>query len=472
MFSVTGVQPAPSDAVLKIAIVGSGPSGFYAAEALLASSLVVQLDMLERLPSPYGLVRYGVAPDHPKLKSVTEVFARIAADPRFRFFGNVELGRDVDFDFLRSKYHAVVMATGAADDRKLDIPGEELRGVWAANDFVGWYNGHPDCSALEFDLSHRAAVVVGQGNVALDVCRILAKPASALRQTDIAAHALQVIERSQLQVIHLVGRRGPAQAKFTTKELRELASLEGWQLHVDQDALELAAACRTELAAPDSAQAAKNFELLRSLAREPERKGSRRIQLHFLSAPVGLNGDDGLASVELERQRLEGNPGSQRAVGTGERWSLDASLLFRCVGYRGRALPDVPFDHHRGVIPNEAGRILDKDGTLARAYVTGWIKRGPTGIIGTNRVDSIGTVAALMADLRDELAWKPGRAALEEHLRSQGRPVVSFDHWVQIEREEQRRGALAEKAAEKFTAIADMLAFVRTSTEQMQWAAT
>jgi ferredoxin--NADP+ reductase len=443
---------------LRVAIVGSGPSGFYAAEALQQSALVAEVDMLERLPVPYGLVRFGVAPDHAKLKSVARVYEQIARHERFCFFGHVALGDDVSAAELGECYHAVIVATGAATDRKLGIDGERLAGVHAASDFVGWYNGHPDQRALRFDLSQQVAVVVGQGNVAIDVCRILAKPVDELRRTDIAEHALDTLAASRVREIHLIGRRGPAQAKFTPKELRELGSLPGWRPVVDPAALEPNAASTAELADPAMESNAKNLQILRSFAVRPS-AGERPIHLHFQRAPAALLGDVRLRAVGLDVQRLVGPPFAQRAEPTGETVELAAGLLLRSVGYRGSALPGLPFDERNGVLPNLDGRVLaGPRQVLPRWYATGWIKRGPTGIIGTNRLDSVETVARLLEDLPSLDAPKPGRTALQRLLEERGRRSVDFGGWLAIEAAERQRGAARGKIAEKFVHVADMLA--------------
>jgi ferredoxin--NADP+ reductase len=451
-----GVPPGTPDQPLHVAVVGSGPSGFYAAEALLQSGLAVQVDLIERLPVPYGLVRYGVAPDHAKLKSVTATFAGIAEDPRLRFFGNVALGRDVTVEFLSATYHAVIVATGADADRRLGIEGENLQGVHAASDFVGWYNGKPEAAGLQFDLSQEVAVVVGHGNVAIDVCRILAKPVSELRGTDIAGHALEALAGSRVREIHLVGRRGPVQARFTPKELRELGTLEGWQPVLEAACLEVSQACLAELASPASVHEAKNLGILRGFAARV-REACKPIHLHFHQAPVALRGDDRLREVVLEEQELAGPAGLQVAVPTGRLRRIGAGLLFRSVGYRSTPLPGLPFDDRRGVLPHRDGRLTRASGeVLTGWYATGWIKRGPTGIIGTNRLDSVETVARLLEDLTALAADKPGRAGLLATL--QGRRHVDFEDWLRIERAERERGASAGKVAEKFSSVPEMLA--------------
>lgn len=444
---------------LKVAIVGSGPSGFYAAEALLDSGLSVDVDLLERLPVPYGLVRYGVAPDHPKLKSVTSVFDAIARREGLQFFGNVAVGRDVDTQRLTSMYHAVILASGADRDQPLGIPGEQLAGVHGAADFVGWYNGHPDCAGLRFDLDQNVAVVVGHGNVALDLCRLLAVPAAVLASTDIALPALEALAMSRVREIHLVGRRGPVQARFTPKELRELGAIEGVDIVVDPDALALNDASRTELDDPSNVHTVRNVELLRGWAGRP-RTAKRAIHLHFLKAPVAIHGDDSgkVQAVTLAAQRLEGAPGRQQAVPTGEEQRLAAGLVLRSVGYRGVSLPGLPFDDRRGVILQTDGRVTDAQGAvIPRWYATGWVKRGPSGVIGTNRQDSVETVQTLLGDLPRLGAARDGRSALQRLLSSAGRRVVTFDDWLAIDRAERERGQQSGKVAEKFLDTAQML---------------
>lgn len=451
-------MPGTEGQPLRVAIVGSGPGGFYAAEALLESGLQVEIDLIERLPVPFGLVRFGVAPDHAKLKSVTTVFTQIAEDPRLRFFGNVELGRDVSVRQLGALYHAVIVATGAAGDRRLGIAGEHLPGVHAAGDFVGWYNGRPECADLEFDLQQEVAVVVGQGNVAIDVCRILASPVDALRRTDIAAHALDALACSRVREIHLVGRRGPVQAKFTPKELRELGTLPGWQPRVDPAALVLNNASQAELTMPGFVHAPRNLDILRGFAQAPADDGRRALHLHFHRAPVALSGATRVERIELEAQALSGEPGAQSAAPTGERLSLPAGLVLRSVGYRGTPLPGLPFDLVRGALPHRDGRVIDTGGKVLRGwYATGWIKRGPTGVIGTNRADSVDTVASLLDDLAALDAPKAGRAGLLAQLAADRRRVVDFAGWRAIEQAEAERGRAGGKPAEKFVRVEDML---------------
>lgn len=441
---------------LRVAIVGSGPSGFYAAEALLKLPLTISVDMIERLPVPFGLVRHGVAPDHPKLKVPAMVFDKIAQSPGFRFFGNVTVGTDVSLEQLKATHHAVIFASGAESDRRLNIPGEDLPGSHTATAFVGWYNGHPDHRDAQFNLSGEVAVVIGQGNVAIDVARILSKPIDELRKTDIAAHALEVLAESRVREVHLIGRRGPAQAKFTNKELRELGEIPGCSCAVSAADLTLNAASAVELEDKANFVATKNVEILQPWAHDtsPDARG-RRIVFHFLQAPVRIEGDSRVQRIVLERGRLSGEPFRQEAVGTGETSALSCDLVFRSIGYRGRPIPGVPFDESRGVIPNDAGRVVGSAGT----YVAGWIKRGPSGIIGTNRADAVATVQSLQADLSQiDPSPKPGASGLFGTGKQPGATVVDYADWLRIDREEQRRGALADKPREKFTRVADMLA--------------
>lgn len=442
---------------LRVAIVGSGPSGFYSAEALLKLPLTVCVDMIERLPVPFGLVRHGVAPDHPKLKVPAMVFDKIARSPGFRFLGNVAVGTDVSLERLSATHHAVIFASGAETDRRLNIPGEDLPGSHTATAFVGWYNGHPDHRDAQFDLRGEVAVVIGQGNVAIDVARILSKPIDELRKTDIAAHALEVLAESRVREVHLIGRRGPAQAKFTNKELRELGEIPGCSCAVSAADLTLNAASAAEIEDKTNFVAAKNVEILQPWAANDTASNTtgRRIVFHFLQAPVRIEGDSRVRRIVLERGRLTGEPFRQEAAGTGETSALSCDLVFRSIGYRGRPIPGVPFDETRGVIPNEAGRVAGNAGT----YVAGWIKRGPSGIIGTNRADAVATVQSLQADLgRLDPSPKPGAAGLFDNSERPRPTVVDYADWLRIDTEEQRRGALADKPREKFTRVADMLA--------------
>ncbi|HEY1313180.1 MAG TPA: NAD(P)-binding protein [Steroidobacteraceae bacterium] len=440
---------------LHVAIVGSGPSGFYAAEALLKSSLTVRVDMIERLPVPFGLVRYGVAPDHPRLKQPTLVFDKIAQSPGFTFLGNVTVGRDISLEQLQSTHHAVLFACGAESDRRLGLANEDLPGSHTATEFVGWYNGHPDYCERTFDLSSETAVIIGQGNVAIDVARILGKSVDELRSTDMAEHALDALAHSRVRDIHIIGRRSPAQASFTFKELRELGELRGCVTRVAAEDLQLNPASLAELEDKTNFNAAKNVEILQSWTLHGAATADKRIWFHFLQSPVALSGKQRLERVTLEKNSLAGPPFGQTAQGTGVSLDLSCGLLFRSIGYRGLPLPGVPFDATKGVFPNTAGRISDTLGL----YAAGWIKRGPSGIIGTNRADAVASVQSLLADVpRLDSRPKSGSEGVYAALARIESPVLSYGDWRRIDAEEQRRGEAIGKPREKITRVSDMLA--------------
>lgn len=444
--------------LIHIAVVGSGPSGFYAAEALLRSGLPVQIDMFERLPTPFGLVRSGVAPDHPKLKQSIRVFEGIARSPQFNFLGNVTVGSDISVDELKSAYHAVIFACGAQEDRRMNIPGEDLDGSHTATEFVGWYNGHPDYGDRVFDLQQEVVAIIGQGNVAADVCRILTRPVDELRTSDIAEHALDALSQSKVREVHVIGRRGPAQAKFTSKELRELASLTDAIATVDDQQLELSAVCQVELDSHTHATERKNVEIFRSIAGNAPLADKRRIHFRFLASPVAIRGRERVEQLSLVRNCLRGSAFEQQAAPTDRFEDFACGLVFRSIGYRGSPIAGLPFDAVRGVLPNTAGRLTDERGVLPGLYVTGWLKRGPSGIIGTNRADSIETVEALLSDL-EKTEWKlaPGLSGIFPLLNRRCKRVVYLSDWLNIDAAEIERGIGKGKPREKFTRIEDML---------------
>ena len=423
---------------LRVAVVGSGPAGFYAAGQLLASEEPgVEVDLIDRLPTPWGLVRLGVAPDHPNIKAVSRAFERIAARPGFRFLGNVEVGRDLTHGELTELYGAVVYAIGAQTDRRLGIPGEELPGSWPATSFVAWYNGHPDFQHLEFDLSHERAVVIGNGNVALDVARMLALTPAELAPTDTTDAAIEAINAAGVKEIVVVGRRGPVQAAWTPVEVGELGELAGADILVDPAELELDAASAAELeAAPPTVK--RNVEHLREYAvRTPEGR-HRAIRLRFLLSPVAIVGDERVEAIELVRNELVDG----RAVQTGDRELLECGIVFRSVGYRGLPLPDVPFDEGRCTVPNEGGRVVDAAGAAVRGvYCAGWIKRGPSGVIGTNKKDATETIELLLEDARaGALASGQAAGAVDRLLRDRGVAVVTQSGWEAIDAAERAAG--------------------------------
>ena len=427
---------------MRIAVVGSGPAGFYAAGALLDAEASVEVDMIERLPTPWGLVRLGVAPDHPKLKTVSRGFERIALKPGFRFFGNVEVGRDLTHRDLTELYDAVIYAFGAQSDRRLGIPGEDLPGSWSATELVAWYNGHPDFQEVEFDLNVERAVVIGNGNVALDVARMLALTPEELAPTDTTDPAIEAIGASTIRDIVVVGRRGPAQASWTTQELKELGELAGADVVVDPAELDLDPASQASL--EDDTNSRRNMEVLRDFAeREPTGKPVT-VRLRFLASPVALHGEEKVESIELVPNRLEEQGGRLVAVPTDEHETLDCGLVFRSVGYQGVGLPELPFEERRGTIKNELGRVVDTDGRhVAQAYCAGWIKRGPTGIIGTNKKDATETVTQLLEDVHAGRVAHREEAtpdAVEALLAERDVRAVMYPGWTSIDELERAAG--------------------------------
>ena len=448
--------------VLRVAVVGSGPAGFYAAGALLASEEPrVEVDLIDRLPTPWGLVRLGVAPDHPNIKAVSRAFEKIARQPGFRFFGNVELGRDVTHEELVERYDAVVYAVGAQTDRQLGIPGEELPGSWPATAFVAWYNGHPDFQHLEFDLSHERAVVIGNGNVALDVARMLALTPEELAPTDTTDAAIEAINRAGVREILVVGRRGPVQAAWTPVEVGELAELAGADVIVDPADLELDPSSAAELAAaPPTVK--RNVEHLRDYAaRAPEGK-ARSIRLRFLASPVAILGEARVEGIELARNQLVDG----RAVPTGERETVPCGIVFRSVGYRGVALPGVPFDDAAFTVPNDRGRVLESDGERAPGvYCAGWIKRGPSGVIGTNKKDATETVELLLEDARSGALPGGSGEDLETLLAERGVAHVLYAGWEAIDADERGRGEPLGRPRVKLATWDELLAAARPESD-------
>jgi ferredoxin/flavodoxin---NADP+ reductase len=455
---------------IRVAVIGSGPAGFYTAGHLLKNpDGAFEVDMIERLPTPWGLVRSGVAPDHPKIKSVTRIYEKTAAHPRFRYFGNVCFGEHVSREDLLSHYHAIVYATGSPLDRPLQIPGEDLPGSHAATEFVGWYNGHPDHTGLEVDLvSAERAVVIGNGNVAIDVARMLVLARGELAPTDTADHALEVLARSRVEEVLVVGRRGPAQAAFTNPELLELGELSDADVVVDKDELERALSVHDELAEQNQT-ARRNVEILREYAERTPTPGRKRVVLRFLRSPVELiAGEDGaLAAVELVRNELvAGDGGALRARATDESETIPAGLVFRAIGYRGVPLPGVSFDERAATILNDGGRVLDRDSRAPAPgeYVVGWIKRGPSGVIGTNKKDAQETVDAMLADLTGadrngdrHGPSEPDPAAVEALLRERRPELVTYSGWEAIDRHERALGEAGGRPRVKLTEIEQML---------------
>ncbi len=451
--------PAP----LSVAIVGTGPSGFYAAEHLLKKAPGVEVDLFDRLPTPFGLVRGGVAPDHQKIKSVTRVYEKIAANPAVRFFGHVAIGTDLTRAELLRHYHAVIYACGAPSDRALGVPGEDLPGSHPATAFVGWYNGHPDYRDQQFDLTPESVAVIGMGNVAVDVVRILARTPDELLGTDIAHHALEALRASRVRHIHMIGRRGPVQGAFTNPELKELGEMADADIVVRPEDLELDPGSAAILAAGEDKGIVRNMETLRAFAGRPLSGKRKQIHLRFLLSPLQLQGAGRVERLVLGHNRLVTNErGDIKAEATGTSEVLAAGLVFRSVGYYGAPLPDVPFDTRRGVITNEGGRVLAAPGSPAAGeYAVGWIKRGPSGVIGTNKPCAVDTVELLLEDAaagRLNAAPAPGRAGIEALLAERGVRVVAWGDWQRLDQLEQAQGKAAGRPRLKFTRIAEMLA--------------
>jgi ferredoxin--NADP+ reductase len=458
-----------SEQPLRVAIVGSGPAGFYAAGHLLKSKshpdLNAQVDMFDRLPTPWGLVRAGVAPDHPNIKAVSRVYEKTAEHPEFRFYGNVELGRDLSHDDLTDRYHAVIYAVGAQTDRRMGIPGEDVPGSWAATEFVAWYNGHPDYRELEFDLSAERAVVVGNGNVAADVARMLVLTRDELAETDVADHALEVLAESNVREIVVLGRRGPAQAAFTNPELLELGEMTDADVFVDPGDAELDPLSKAFIESEAAhTTAKKNVDILSGYAaREPLGK-RRRIVLRFLVSPVEILGDERVEGIRIVHNELvEDEAGAVRARPTELTEELDCGVVFRSIGYRGTQIPGVPFDESRCVIPNDHGRVLERTGE----YAVGWIKRGPTGIIGTNKRDAQETVDTLLADLDAGELPAPGdpdRESMEALLAERQPDAVSYAGWQAVDRVEREAGEPHGRPRVKLCSFEELLEAAKDAT--------
>jgi ferredoxin/flavodoxin---NADP+ reductase len=454
----------------RAAVIGAGPSGFYAADQLLKEGIAV--DLFDRLPTPYGLVRAGVAPDHPKIKSVTRMYDKTAQHPDFRFFGGVELGADVTPEDLLERYHAVVYAVGTPTDNAIGIPGEDRPGSVAATEFVAWYNGHPSYADAAFDLSCERAVVIGNGNVAIDVARMLVLDPDELAGTDTADHAIEAFARASVTDVVILGRRGPAQAAFTNPELRELGDLARADVVVDAAELELDPASAAWLESEDASPTVRrNVAMLREFASRRPAGKSHRVALRFSRSPVEVLGDrDGpVTGLRVVRNRLEPDPrGGVRAVATGEQEVIPCGLVIRSIGYRGRPLPGVPFDERRGLIRNEGGRVCEEDGTpRVGEYAVGWIKRGPSGVIGTNKKCAADTVAGLVEDVqrgRLTAPAAPSGDAIEAWLRTRVPGLVTWRGWEAIDEHERGLGAPAGRPRVKLVRVPDMLAVAGQNT--------
>jgi ferredoxin--NADP+ reductase len=451
----------------RVAVVGAGPAGAFAAAALLRARGDVEIDLYERLPTPWGLLRAGVAPDHQEIKRLEDTFDRQTFARGCRFMGNVEVGVDVTHPELMEHYHAVIYATGAQTDKSLGIPGEALAGSRPATEFVAWYNGHPDYRDLQWDLSGPRAVVIGNGNVAADVTRMLTLSGEELERTDVADHALEALRASGIEEVVVLGRRGPAQAAFTSAELRELGRLEGVDLVVDPAEIELDPVSSRWLDEEGTFTARKNVQLLREFAAGPASGAARRIVLRFLRSPVAIRGGERVGAIEVARNELiRDESGTIRARAVDEpAETIECGLVLRSVGYRAVPLPDVPFDERAFVLPNERGRALSADGEpVPGVYTVGWIKRGPTGILGTNKRDADETVACLAEDLRAGVLAepaKPSREAIDALLAERKPERVAVEGWHAIDALERERGRQAQRPRVKLASRDELLAAAR-----------
>jgi ferredoxin/flavodoxin---NADP+ reductase len=449
----------------RVAIVGAGPAGAFAAVCLLRAWGDAEIDFFERLPTPWGLLRGGVAPDHQEIKRLADTFDRETLRRGCRFLGNVEVGVDVSHAEMMRHYTAVMYATGAQTDKALGLPGEDLPGSWAATEFVAWYNGHPDYRGLEFDLSSRRAVVIGNGNVAADVTRMLTLGERELQRTDVADHALAALRDSRIEEVVVLGRRGPAQVAFTSAELRELGHLDGVDLRVDPEEVELDTQSRRWLAEEGTFTAHRNVELVREFAARPARPDARRrIVLRFLRSPLRIRGTGAVEAIDIGRNEIvRTDDGSLRAQAVdGDVETIECGLVLRSVGYQAVPLPDVPFDERRFVLRNERGRVLARDGEpLAGVYAVGWIKRGPTGILGTNKRDAEETVSCLVDDLRTgalPVRSTPGPEPIDALLAERRPDLVTVDGWRAIDADELERGHTADRPRVKLASRDELLA--------------
>jgi len=466
-----GIEARP----LRVAIIGSGPAGFYVVERLLQEKgLSVEIDMFDALPTPFGLVRAGVAPDHQKIKSVIKVYDRNARKPNFRFYGNVCYGKAVNLEVLQNHYHQICFTTGAQTDRSMGVPGEDLEGSHAATEFVAWYNGHPDYRDRKFDLSGETAVVIGVGNVAIDVARILCRTPEELAVTDIADYALDALRASKIKKVYLIGRRGPAQAAFTNPEIKEMGELQDADVEILREEAELDPLSRADVEKHPDKAVTRKLEILQNYASRKPTGKSRRLIIRFLLSPTELLGEDGghVAAVRLVKNELYASAGGTlRPRATEHHETIPADIVFRSVGYRGIALPEIPFNEKWGVILNEKGRILAEGNQkpLVGLYTAGWIKRGPTGVIGTNKPDATETVECMLEDLRAGATLNPSRAEVasaEKLVRERQPHYVSYDDWLRLDEMEVTLGKAQGRPRVKFTSVEAMLAALRNEEDR------
>lgn len=456
----------------RVAVVGSGPAAFYTADALFKSGVEgVRVDLFDRLPVPFGLVRGGVAPDHQKIKSVVKVYDKIAANDGFRFFGNVSLGRDIQVDDLNTHYHQVVYAFGCESDTKLGIAGEDLAGVYAATDFVGWYNCHPDHRNHVFDLANAKRVaLVGNGNVAMDVARILLASPDELQKTDIAEHSLETLRQSTVEEVILLGRRGPAQAAFSPKEIAEIAEIPHVDVVISKEDATLDELSAAWLEKEGARSQHRNVEFCTKQAELGEGEQKQKLRCRFLVSPTALRGDGGkLKGVTVEHMKLQADDSGTprpRAMGTSEELHVD--LLFKAIGYRGEPVAGVPFEERKGIVPNVDGRVVEQIGGPERVghYAAGWCKRGPTGLIGTNSLDAKETVVAMKADHTEGKLLSPSKTDIAPVLAERGIDAVSWADWQRLDEWERQQGESRRKLRHKLASIEELMTVIAELRQQ------
>lgn len=451
---------------LRVAIIGSGPAGFYTVSNFMRhKDVTVEVDMFDRLATPFGLVRGGVAPDHQKDKSVTRAYDKSARQPSYRFYGNVEYGADVTLDDLKAHYHQIIFTSGAPNDRNLGVPGEDLDGSHSATEFVAWYNGHPDFAGREFDLSQKAVAVIGIGNVAVDVARILCRTDEELRATDMADYAIEALKSSAVEDIYMFGRRGPAQAAFTPPEIKELGELIDADVIITGDEAALDPFSQKEMEAGGDKNVAKNVATVQELAQRAPEGRRKRLHIRFLTSPTELIADDSgrVSAIRIVRnEAYEADDGSVRSRSTDQEEVIPVGLVFRSVGYLGKALPEIPFHESWGTILNEAGRVTDSEGsTVQGLYTAGWIKRGPSGVIGTNKTCAQETVNCMVEDMKAGKLLNPADPSTEAAaamIASKQPQSISYADWSTLDAAELAKGEAQKRPRVKFTNLGDMLA--------------
>ena len=457
--------PSSSEFPLRIAIIGAGPAGFYAAAHLLKQKeLNIEVDLYDKLPTPFGLVRGGVAPDHQKIKSVTKAYHKTAQHPNFRFYGNIELGKHLHVEDFKKYYHQICYTIGTQTDRRLGIPGEDLKRSHSATEFVAWYNGHPDYKHLTFDLSQEKVAVIGVGNVAVDVARILCRSYSELSRTDIADYALEALRNSNIREVYMLGRRGPGQAAFTNPEVKELGELEDADAFVPPDEATPDPLCLAQLEAKPDRTVERKLEIINQLSHNNSQSKSKRLTIRFLVSPTEFieDGQGGVAGLKIVKNELYAtDDGRLRPRATDKTEVLDAGLVFRSVGYKGVATPGIPFNSDWGVILNDKGRVLSEDSQspLTGQYTAGWIKRGPSGVIGTNKADAVETAECMLEDFKAGRILNPvhhSREELEQFLFEKQPAFFSYQHWERLDAAEISKGEHQSRPRVKFTDIDSM----------------